>query len=277
MPSFFSGLRKKLGSGEVKSAAGKTRCSEEYYRPTADLRENLLLFKEEIRRIKEQYEPFSFEYVFNVEFGEPLSQEDFYDSGKIKDYCQRNQVSQEKLKKFRGERLEIWEKAKIEITHRITLAKGMLLIRDNCCPDYLLERAITFEKIYGEPGRASEFKQMLANKQSKWSRAEAGVRRSILENVSKEITLEINPYGRERVVKGDWEKFITEFEKKSIERGLSFQDQGSGKELWEIWIGIKEKMNEERKSLSLYQRNMETEKRSIDVPEKVTKEEIVRS
>lgn len=175
MPSFLSRLRKEsLGSG-VKSDLGKIERPEEYYQLQTDLRKNLLLFEKEISKIKEQYIPYSFEYAFNVEFKEPLSPEDFYYPEKIEDYCRRNKVSPEKLKKFRQERLKIREKASNEILHRITLAKAMLLIRDNCCPEYLMERAVTFEKIYGEPQNAAEFKKLLAITQTEKSKGVGGV------------------------------------------------------------------------------------------------------
>lgn len=88
--------------------------------------------------------------------------------------------------------------------------------------------------------------------------------------------MDINPYGWERVPKGDWERFIGEIEGELRQRGLSFQEKGSGIEIWEIWNNVREKMNQERRGLSLRRADVKVEQQGIEVLEKNTVEEIIR-
>lgn len=246
MPSFLKDLISKLNKKEYKIEVEKIEYSPEYYQTTRDIKENLLMFEERIRAIKAKYEPYSFEYAFKAEFGEELSPDDFQYQERIDAYCERNKVSPERLHELKRERLKLREKVNNEIFHRVTLAKSILFIRDGNCPDYMLSKAASLEKTYGNPAKAAEYQEMLKKVRTEKTKIAEGVRWDILNNISDLIVANINPYGKEPEIQENWEKPIDFIKQELQTRGIAIDEYGHSREMREIWIRVNEQMKQER-------------------------------
>lgn len=247
MASFLRNLFNKLQGKEDLVDIAKIERPPGYYETERHLKKNLQMFIAEIEKIKDVYEPYSFQHAFKMKFGAELNPEDFHYQERIAEYITENQVPEEKLQKFRNERLQIREKINHEISQRITLAKSVLFIRDGNCPDYMLSKAARLEGIYGEPAQAAKYRVMFKKASEGKMKIPEGIRWEILDKTSTMLTKSINPYGQAVEAPGNWEKQIDFIEEKLLARGITFEEPGRQEELRELWQQSQEMLKKEQR------------------------------
>jgi hypothetical protein len=262
--------------GYKKIDVKQTEHSPEYHETIRDLKRNLRIFEDEIKEIKTQYKPYSFENGFKEEFGEELSPDDFQYQDRINAYCERNGVSPEGLHELKRERLKLREAVNNEIFHRVTLAKGILFHRDGNCPDFMLSRVVRFEEMYGDRKQAAKYKEILDKVRAEKIKIKEGARWDILNYASDRIIANINPYGKEPELQENWVKAIDLVEKELQARGISIEEYERNKETREVWTKVNAQMRQERnEELELekfFARAQEAEKSSVQISQQNTAE-----
>ncbi|HHY05520.1 MAG TPA: hypothetical protein GX532_00850 [Clostridia bacterium] len=233
---FINRLVAKLRGENNKIEANKIEYPSEYYQETRDIKENLLMYEEAIKKIKTRYAPYSLEQAFREKFGEELSDVDFVYQDRITAYCERNRVTEEQLLEFERQIMPQRKRVCQKINEEIELAKYHVMLRDG---QTVSEEMVSLEKRYGNPDKAEELKKKLRKvkgNEEKFQNKESA-RVIVLRATMSTIKSNINPYGKEPEAKykDDWVRKIDYVRDELAKKGLDTQSYGQNEEINRAW------------------------------------------
>ncbi|MDD2212678.1 MAG: hypothetical protein PHV56_06925 [Clostridia bacterium] len=257
MENFIKRWVEKLRGEDNEIKVKEIEYPPAYYEKTRDLKENLRMYEEVVKKIKAEYEPYSLETAFKNTFGEEFSDVDFIYRDRIEAYCERNNVSEEQLHELEKTTRPLRNKVSKIISERIEREKGWVLYKDG---QDLYEDMLKAIKKGEEPERMKGVIRSLqdARKKKKEDKVKEDARFLVLRATMSVIVNNINPYGREPEAKfqEDWVRQIDFVEKKLCEKGLDLKAFGNNEEIKEAWAEISHQVKNER-SARLYSWNLQ--------------------
>ncbi|MGI6588772.1 MAG: hypothetical protein ACOX2N_08410 [Peptococcia bacterium] len=236
----------KLGRKINKKEYQASCCQE-----TRNMRENLLIFEEELREIKAEFEQYSFETACKEKFGVALDSDDFLDKEKIDVFCEKNKVIKEELYRFyeeRNQELRYGGLSKIQkiISKKIKLAEAHVFLRDgNFFEGKQLRELIKLIQKYYYSGAVAKFTDRVQEVQVKKEKLGFGdetVRKRILTKMVNNIKSNIKPYGGEEKFSRDWISKLDSIENNLREKGIAIEDYGQDKELERSWAEVEKQL-----------------------------------